>query len=314
MLNEIEPEKILREVPQLDQQAYSVSRGLHNWILKGGKSRRQVGDLLHGTWMGHPLHSVLTDMTIGALVFSNVLDLLSLTSGSRGIRRAADTLLDLGIVTGITTALAGLTDYSTLPERAMATGTTHGLLNALILGISMRSSQMRKKGKRSKGILLSSLASSVLMVSAWLGGELAYRYKVGVSKIPNSTEPENWHPTIPEQDLPEMTPKRVDVEGTPILLYRYQGRIYAIGAVCGHDGGPLEQGTFERYCVTCPLHQSVYDLRDGSVVHGPTTYSEPSYEVRNQQGMLEVRLLEKPVTQQATQLLRRESDDHFDTY
>jgi nitrite reductase/ring-hydroxylating ferredoxin subunit len=303
MLNEIEPEKILSEVPQLDQQAYSISRGLHNWILNGGKSRREMADALHGTWMGHPLHATLTDMTIGALVFSYVLDLLSLTTRSRGVRHAADTLLSLGIVTGTTTALAGLTDYSTLPERAMATGTTHGLLNALILAISMRSARLRKKGKRGKGILLSSLSSSILLVSAWLGGEMAYRYRVGVNKIPESAEPEKWHPTIREQDLPEMTPKRVEVEDSPILLYRYQGRVYAIGAVCGHDGGPLEQGTFEGYCVTCPLHQSVYDLRDGSVVHGPTTYAEPSYEVRNQDGTLEVRLVDKPVTKQAIRMI-----------
>ena len=100
-----------------------------------------------------------------------------------------------------------------------------------------------------------------------------------------------------------MTPRRVEVEGSPVLLYRYQGRVYAIGAACGHDGGALEEGTFEGYCVTCPLHQSVYDLRDGSVVHGPTTYAEPQYEVRVQQGTLEVRPVESETTKQAAQLI-----------
>ena len=303
MLNQIEPEKILKEVPQFEDQAHAISRGVHSWVLKA-RPRRQAADLLHGTWMGHPLHSVLTDMTIGAWVFSFVLDLLSLSRRSRGIRRAADTLLNLGNATAATTAFAGLADYSTIPDRAVATGATHALLNTLVLVISLFSALLRKRGKRQEGIFLSTLSSSVLMVSAWLGGELAYKYKVGVNKIPDPAEPQKWHPTIPEQDLPEMTPKRVEAGGSPVLLYRYQGRVYAIGAVCGHDGGALEEGQFEGYCVSCPLHQSVYDLRDGSVVHGPTTYPEPSYEVRVQQGRIEVRLVEKPETKRAAQWVR----------
>jgi nitrite reductase/ring-hydroxylating ferredoxin subunit len=177
------------------------------------------------------------------------------------------------------------------------------LLNTLVLSVSLISALLRKKGNREQGILLSSLSSSILLISAWLGGELAYRYKVGVNKSLKSAELEKWYPTIQDQDLPEMTPKRVDVAGSPVLLYRYQGRVYAIGAVCGHDGGPLEEGRFEGYCVTCPLHQSVYDLRDGSVVHGPTTYTEPHYDVRIQQGKLEVRLAERPGTKQAAHLM-----------
>lgn len=303
MLNQIEPEEILSNVPQYKKQAHSISRGVHNWVLKGGKPRRQAADLLHGTWLGHPLHSVLTDMTIGAWVCSFVLDLLSLNGRSRSIQRSADTLLNLGNATATTTALAGLTDYSTIPDRAVTTGATHALLNTFVLGVSLTSAVLRKKGKREQGILLSSLSSSILLISAWLGGELAYRYKVGVSKIPEPAEPGKWHPTIQEQDLPEMTPKRVEVEGSPVLLYRYQGQVYAIGAVCGHDGGRLEEGTFEGYCVTCPLHQSVYDLRDGSIVHGPTTYAEPQYEVRVREGRLEIRLVEKEITKQAAELI-----------
>jgi nitrite reductase/ring-hydroxylating ferredoxin subunit/uncharacterized membrane protein len=303
MLNKIEPEEILREVPNFEQQAYSLSRGVHSWVLNGGKSRRQVVDFLHGTWLGHPLHSVLTDMTIGALTFSFVLDLLSVVRRSKGIQQSADTLLNIGNTTAITTALAGLSDYSTIPDRAVASGATHGLLNTLILGISLSSARMRKNGKRGRGIILSSWSTGMLMISAWLGGELAYRYKVGVSKIPKPTGSEKWYPTISDQDLLERTPKRVEVEGSPILLYRYQGRVYAIGAVCGHDGGHLEEGTFEGYCVTCPLHQSVYDLRDGSVVHGPTTYAEPQYEVRSKDGQLEVRLVERSASE-ATRFIR----------
>jgi nitrite reductase/ring-hydroxylating ferredoxin subunit/uncharacterized membrane protein len=263
--------------------------------------------LLHGTWMGHPLHPVLTDITIGAWIFSFVFDLLSLPGGSKNMQQAADTLLDLGNTSALATAASGLTEFSTIPTRSMATAATHGTLNALALSSSLFSSVLRKKGDRRRGIWLSSVTSSLLFFTAWLGGEMAYKYKVGASKIPEQAEPYKWHPTIPEQDLPEMTPKRVEAGSAPVLLYRYQGQVFAIGAVCGHEGGHLENGTFEGYCVTCPLHQSVYDLRDGSVVHGPGTYAEPVYEVQVRERMLEVRLRETGVTKQAAQVLEGEA-------
>lgn len=253
MLNKLEPEEILKKVPQFEKQAYSVSRGVHRWVLEGGKPRRRAADFLHGIWLGHPLHSVLTDMTVGAWVFSFVLDLLSLRRRSRSFQRSADTLLNLGNVTAATTALAGLADYSTIPNRAVTTGATHALLNTLVLGVSLASALLRKRGKRGQGILLSSFSSSILLISAWLGGELAYRYKVGVNKSLKVADPEKWYPALQDQDLPEMTPKRVEVEGSPVLLYRYQGQVYAIGALCGHDGGNLEEGKFEQYLCNLPL-------------------------------------------------------------
>lgn len=155
------------------------------------------------------------------------------------------------------------------------------------------------------GIWLSSVSSTIMLASAWLGGEMTFKYKVGVNRIPKPPARDKWYTTgLNDGDLPEMTPRRVEVEGFPVLLYRYQGQIYAIGAVCGHEGAPLDEGTFEGYCVTCPWHQSVYDLRDGSVVHGPTAYAEQAFEVRLQQGMIEVRPLEKAATEEAIHMLR----------
>lgn len=305
MLNEMDVEKVLREVPQLEKLGHNVSRGIHGWVVKGGESRRGAADFLHGTWLGHPLHAVLTDVTIGAWVFGYVLDLLNLTRRSKRVEGAADTLLNIGNASAAVTALAGLTDYSTIPHTAIATGATHGLLNMVGLAINLLSSRARRRGHRGIGFLLSSIASSILLFTAWLGGEMAYRYKVGVNKIPQPLEPKQWHAIINEQDLPDETPKRVEIKGSSILLYRYQGQIYAIGAVCGHQGGPLDEGSFDGYRVTCPWHQSVYDVRDGSVVHGPTTYAEPQYEVRIEEGKIEVRMKENAVTEEAAQVVKR---------
>ena len=47
-------------------------------------------------------------------------------------------------------------------------------------------------------------------------------------------------------------------------------RCYALSDHCSHLGGPLHEGELsDGHDVTCPLHESVFDLRDGSLVHGP---------------------------------------------
>jgi nitrite reductase/ring-hydroxylating ferredoxin subunit len=57
----------------------------------------------------------------------------------------------------------------------------------------------------------------------------------------------------------------------------------AIGARCGHLGGPLPEGSIVRHgasrCVECPWHGSVFRTDDGTVVHGPATAPQPAYEV-----------------------------------
>jgi len=83
----------------------------------------------------------------------------------------------------------------------------------------------------------------------------------------------------------------VEVDGGPVLLYRDGDAISAIGAVCSHAGGPLEEGKFENGCVECPWHHSVFNLRTGKVVHGPATHAQPAYEARLFQGQIEVRLI-----------------------
>jgi nitrite reductase/ring-hydroxylating ferredoxin subunit/uncharacterized membrane protein len=293
-MNQLDSEKMLDEIPRYKEAARRVSRGLHEKVLQGGKGTRTLADLLHGTWLGHPLHSVLTDAVIGSWMLSALFDWIGILAGSRSAKQtaegAADTLLALGAASAVPTALAGLADYTTIPGRAMTTGATHALLNTAGLAINLLSMSSRKSGRRGTSVFLSSFALGLLTVSAWLGGELAYKYGVGVNKSSHPKEPQDWLPVMDEGELHEKQPRRVNVDGTEVLLYRYSGTVYAIGAVCAHDGGPLDEGSFDGLCVECPWHQSVFDLRDGSVVHGPSTYAVPGYAARIMGGKVELRL------------------------
>lgn len=67
-------------------------------------------------------------------------------------------------------------------------------------------------------------------------------------------------------DLGEGTMKSVSTERGEILLAKVSDKYYATSSHCPHMKGKLAEGTLEGTVVTCPLHGSQFDLRDGKVV------------------------------------------------
>jgi len=62
------------------------------------------------------------------------------------------------------------------------------------------------------------------------------------------------------------TMKELSVDGREILLARADDQYYATDNRCPHMGGNLSQGKLEGTVVTCPMHNSQFDLKDGRVV------------------------------------------------
>ncbi len=290
-LNQIDPEERLQSLTngQYEKYATQVAEAVHDVVLKGGTPTRRVADLLHGTWLGHPLHIVLTDVAIGAWLFGSLLDFTSLFRRRRSSRRAADQLILMGTLSAVPTALAGVADYSTISKSAAASAATHGLLNVSALVLYSLSLWLRKSGLRPLGVICSWLGLGVILVSGWLGGELSFRYRVGVDQAKGRSAIKRWEVAAEDRDVHEHKPLRVEVKNRPVLLYRHRNQIYAMGAVCSHAGGPLEKGCFTGAQVECPWHQSVFDLESGRVVHGPAVYAEPRYETRVRDGQVEIR-------------------------
>ena len=67
-------------------------------------------------------------------------------------------------------------------------------------------------------------------------------------------------------DLSDGTMKRVYIEGKDILLARINGKYYSTAGRCPHMGGLLAKGKLKGTVVTCPVHGSRFDLKDGKVV------------------------------------------------
>lgn len=284
-----EIDRTLDETPGLAKAGTSAAEVVHDAVLRGGEPARNVADVLHGTWLGHPLHPVLTDVTIGSWVLGAAFDAIGAIGNDRFSQRVGDRLTAIGAASALPTALAGIADYSTIPQEAAPTATVHGVANTVSLALYLLSLRERGRGRRGRGLLFSGTAMAISTAAAWLGGDLVYSRKVGVDHAEREAGPEEWTPVLHVDDLAERRPKCVDVEGKKVLLYREDGQVSAIGAVCSHAGGPLQEGKVEGHYVECPWHQSVFDLRDGSIKHGPTTRPQPVYEARIREGRVEVR-------------------------
>lgn len=243
-------------------------------------------EFLSGSWLAHPAHPMLTDIPMGAWTSAFVLDLL----GDEASRDAADTLVGVGVVTALPTALTGLSDLADVTESDQRTvGTAHmfGNVGAVILyGASYLA---RRRGARGAGLVLSTLGASAATLGGFLGGHLAYRKGIGVDQTTFQPRIGDWQSAMPATDLDDGRPRCTSVDGVDVLLVRTNDGVRALANRCSHRGGPLHEGELRDGTVVCPWHQSAFDLVDGSVVHGPATAPQPVFEVRTKNGMIEVR-------------------------
>ena len=60
--------------------------------------------------------------------------------------------------------------------------------------------------------------------------------------------------------------KEISINGREVLLARVDDQYYAAQNRCPHMGGSLSEGKLEGTVVTCPKHNSQFDLKDGSVM------------------------------------------------
>ena len=68
--------------PAQDGWARPLGDFNHRWMNALFRPIRPIKDFLNGTWLGHPLHAAATDIPIGALLLTVVLDLLGQTAAA----------------------------------------------------------------------------------------------------------------------------------------------------------------------------------------------------------------------------------------
>ncbi len=277
----------------LDTAGDAIQPAILDAFEAGGETGQQIKNFLHGTWLGHPLHPVITDVPIGAWTTAAVLDGLELL-GEEKYAPGADAAIAVGLVGALGAAVTGLTDWTGTTKERRKVGLMHGLLNVGATVLYATSFFLRRRDEsRNTAIGLAMLGYGAAGAAAYLGGHLVFSEQTGVDHTAAAEYPKDFVAVLPEKELAENTMRRVEAGEVPVLLARKNGEIFAIAHTCSHLGGPLSEGDLLDDCsVRCPWHGSVFSLADGSVLKGPATEPQPKFEVRVNNGQIEVRLSE----------------------
>lgn len=141
---------------------------------------------------GHPIHPALVPLPIGFLTAAALADLGYLLRRDRFWTRAARWLLGAGVAAGGIAAVPGLIDFTSIKRARQPIGIAHAVGNATILALAATSLRIRLARRDNPGaaaLFLSGAAAVGLTVTGWLGGELAFRHRIGVARsLPQRTE------------------------------------------------------------------------------------------------------------------------------
>ncbi len=206
------PVEVIKKQDWLEPIADRLQPAIAGALGADGSIGPKVADLLHGTWLGHPLHVVLTDVPLGSWTAAAVLDVLEEKTGSRAMGRGADAAIAVGLAGAAGAAITGLADWSKIgggqPRRI---GLAHGLLNATATACYVTSLCLRRTHSRRAGRRFALLGLMVSSVAAYLGGHLVFKEKIGVDHTADHSPPEDFVPVLAEAELRE---ERVAARGS----------------------------------------------------------------------------------------------------
>jgi nitrite reductase/ring-hydroxylating ferredoxin subunit/uncharacterized membrane protein len=250
-----------------------------------------VVELMHGgRWAGHSLHAALSDLPIGFWAGTVVLDVLGKEGTGNGSRMdAASTLSAAGLAAAAATVATGVTDWTVSDGDDRRVGMFHGLLNLAGTTLQAVSLAARLGGHRGTARTLAMASMGVTAAAGYVGGHLVQGKAVMVNRVATTTGPTRWVRAVEEPDLPDGASTGVELDGRKVMLHRSGDDVYAIDDLCSHAGALLSRGEVVDCVVTCPLHESRFDLRDGHIVRGPAHHPQPVLPTRIRNGWIEVR-------------------------
>jgi len=145
---------------------------------------------------GHPIHPMLVPFPIGLWVTSFALDIWFYFERNTTWLYASKFMIAAGCLGAVAAAVAGIIDWTGLKERRVVKiANWHARLNIAALIVFTLSLYFRME--RGSGIvghrltvpfLLSFVGVILISISGWLGGEMAYKYGVGVEVQHNTPE------------------------------------------------------------------------------------------------------------------------------
>ena len=273
--------------PAIDRVAQPLSEAVRGAYEGSGPPGHRAKNAVHGVWLGHPLHPVFTDLPLGAWTTALALD--AAAGDDPGMRRAATFAMGVGLAGAAGAAVTGLTDWSETDGQARRSGLIHGLLNITATTLFAAAFALRRNDSHEGGRTCAWAGYAIALGAAYLGGDLVYRQRIGVTHA-DDDPPEEFTPVLESAALADNSMVRARAGNAEVLLVRQHGRLCALVHSCAHLGGPLSEGTLKDGSVVCPWHGSEFALDDGRVLNGPSTHNQPCLAVREQNGRIEVKM------------------------
>ncbi len=257
----------------------------------------RVKDVLHGVWLGHPLHPALAQVPLGAWMSAGLLDLLP------GNDKQARLLIATGLASAVPTALAGSADLSEMEIGQRRVGVAHAVANSVALALYAGSLAARARGDDRFGKALAFAGLGLAASSATVGGHLAYHQSGGASHSATAarTFSHDWMDLGPLNEFPEDKPVlKVSDDSdrpAPLCVIRRGDRAHVLVDSCSHLSGPLHEGDLTEIrgerCLVCPWHGGTFALEDGRAVRGPATAAVTVLTTRVTDGRLQAKVPER---------------------
>ena len=124
---------------------------------------------LHTDTLGHSVHPLLTDLTLGCWMSASILDL----AGGAQARRAATLLVGAGLAAAGPTAIAGAGDWAELSGEERRIGAVHALGTDIASVLLLGSLIARLRGGYAAGTSLGLAGNAVAAGAGFLGAHLA---------------------------------------------------------------------------------------------------------------------------------------------
>jgi nitrite reductase/ring-hydroxylating ferredoxin subunit/uncharacterized membrane protein len=258
------------------------------------KPPRRLRSLLNGTWLGHPLHPVITDIPITAWMLTALFDIIWLISPAHNTWAAYGALVTVivGLLGALGAIVTGFTDWSDTYGSERRVGLNHSIFNVSATIFYLVSFLLRLLAGPGDGVaaaILGFVGLACVLYAGYLGGEMVFTKGTGVNHTAWEAGSEDYEAVIPLEKVEEQKLYRVTASGVPVVLLRQGEQVYAISATCPHAGGPLDEGQLQGDVVECPWHGSRFCMRDGRVLTGPATVNAPRYDVQIRNGQIEVK-------------------------
>src|SRR6516164_4553953 len=148
------------------------------------KPPRRLKSLLNGTWFGHPLHPVMTDVPVTAWVMTALFDIIWLITHSTWSAYAAFVTVIVGLLGALGAVVTGLNDWSDTYGSERRVGLNHALFNALATLLYLVSFVLRLlagPGDSISTAIIGFFGLISVSYAAYLGGEMVFTKGTGVN-------------------------------------------------------------------------------------------------------------------------------------